>query len=128
MNTDRIRLFRERLLQQREGLVKIQNHFEKDATDFETREGAEAMSQDEFMSIASHELDRIKQIEGALDRINRGVFGICIRCDTPIPVAGLELSPEREHCVDCETELERERAHKSHSPMNERHPEDVGLQ
>lgn len=40
-------------------------------------------------------------LDAALDRLDRGVYGTCLRCGTPIPPARLELVPEADLCVAC---------------------------
>lgn len=40
-------------------------------------------------------------IERALDRIDRGTYGVCDRCGAPIPLERLEAIPEASACVDC---------------------------
>ena len=44
---------------------------------------------------------RFAQIEAALKRIKDGEYGICLDCDTAIPVKRLEIDPAVSHCVAC---------------------------
>lgn len=46
-------------------------------------------------------LERVGDIEAALDRVDRGVYGICERCTRPIALARLEVMPYARYCVDC---------------------------
>ncbi|MDP3963002.1 MAG: TraR/DksA C4-type zinc finger protein [bacterium] len=50
------------------------------------------------------------QVAAALDRIERGTYGICRNrhCSQEIPLKRLEAVPEAEHCVECQ-------AHHEHS-------------
>lgn len=45
-------------------------------------------------------LDR-QRAEAALERLDAGDFGFCIRCDEGIPVKRLEFDPAVTTCVDC---------------------------
>ena len=51
--------------------------------------------------------DRKKNIKIALERIEKGRYGICKRCNKEIPSKRLELIPETQYCVSCESELKQ---------------------
>ena len=44
---------------------------------------------------------RLIMLERALAKINDPVFGLCVSCGDPIPLARLQLMPETRVCVDC---------------------------
>ena len=46
-------------------------------------------------------LERLGDIDHALERIDEGVYGICERCGRPIALARLEAMPYARRCVDC---------------------------
>ncbi len=50
---------------------------------------------------------RIENIQQALDRVKKGRYGICKRCNMVIPSKRLELIPETQYCVTCESELKK---------------------
>ncbi|MBC7133686.1 MAG: TraR/DksA family transcriptional regulator [Roseovarius sp.] len=43
----------------------------------------------------------IARIRAALDRIRTGRYGICTRCEEPIPAARLDVLPETPLCQRC---------------------------
>lgn len=43
----------------------------------------------------------LNEIRAALDRVDAGTYGTCARCETPIPVARLELLLWAALCVRC---------------------------
>ncbi|MCC6207232.1 MAG: TraR/DksA family transcriptional regulator [Gammaproteobacteria bacterium] len=45
------------------------------------------------------------QIERALERMERGVYAVCVMCGEAIPLARLRAVPYTDRCVDC-AELE----------------------
>lgn len=45
--------------------------------------------------------DRLEQINAALQRIERGDYGICTRCGKEISPKRLEAMPEALTCIDC---------------------------
>lgn len=49
------------------------------------------------------------QIETALDRIENGVFGVCVLCKEPIAAKRLEIMPESPLCVPCREKRNRDR-------------------
>ena len=53
---------------------------------------------------------RLKQITQALTLIERGDYGLCLRCEEPIGYARLKARPESPYCVDCQDEIDRKHA------------------
>jgi RNA polymerase-binding protein DksA len=49
----------------------------------------------------------LKAIEGALERIHDGTFGICRSCGQPISEERLEAIPYATECIDCRRKGER---------------------
>jgi DnaK suppressor protein len=64
--------------------------------------------------VAIRNLDResrlLRSVEKALARIATGAFGVCLRCDEPIPEKRLRAVPWASHCIRCQEELDRRRA------------------
>ena len=52
----------------------------------------------------------LDRVERALDRIDLGTYGVCVRCGTPISQDRLEALPSAELCLPCQDLLEREEA------------------
>lgn len=46
-------------------------------------------------------LDDIAEIEAAMERMDRGLYGTCTRCEAFIPVAQLRLAPHKQECASC---------------------------
>lgn len=44
---------------------------------------------------------RLQQVELAIQRTERGNYGICVRCEEEIPPARLRVRPEAQVCVRC---------------------------
>ncbi len=47
---------------------------------------------------------RLQQIKRALEQIEQGNYGQCVRCGDPIPRGRLEIMPETRLCVSCASE------------------------
>lgn len=46
-------------------------------------------------------------IADALDRIDHGRYGLCERCDAPVPAVRLEILPTARRCMPCHRETYR---------------------
>ncbi len=44
---------------------------------------------------------RLQKIERALERIEKGSYGTCVKCGDEIPRGRLEIMPESAFCVTC---------------------------
>jgi RNA polymerase-binding transcription factor len=64
--------------------------------------------------VAIRNLDRqstlLKSVQAALARIEDESFGVCLRCDEPIPEKRLKALPWAAYCVGCQETLDRQRA------------------
>jgi DnaK suppressor protein len=64
--------------------------------------------------VAIRNLDRestlLKQVQGALLRLDEETFGICLRCDEPIPEKRLKAVPWAAYCVPCQEIVDRQAA------------------
>jgi DnaK suppressor protein len=49
----------------------------------------------------------LEQIRAALDRLDAGTYGRCVRCGDAILAARLEVLPYAETCIRCQNALER---------------------
>jgi hypothetical protein len=53
----------------------------------------------------------IDELRSALDRLDAGVYGICIRCRRKINGVLLDHDPARRVCAECEEEFSRSTLH-----------------
>ncbi len=58
-------------------------------------------------SLQKTELDELNLIDGALTRIERGEYGVCIDCGEPISERRLENFPYAARCIVCQEALEK---------------------
>ena len=50
-----------------------------------------------------HNLEiRLENINSALEKTEKGKYGICEKCDKEIPIERLRISPEAKFCLKCE--------------------------
>ena len=48
---------------------------------------------------------RLKNINLALEKIEKGKYGICEKCGKEIPIARLKVSPEARFCLKCSVKV-----------------------
>jgi DnaK suppressor protein len=62
------------------------------------------ISHDEFVSLRLNSLDyaQLRLVEEALDRLDSGDYGTCLRCEERIPAKRLEVLPWARYCVKCQ--------------------------
>ena len=77
------------------------NHMADGATDI--------AEQDRDMALIGTLQERMREVEHALERLDQGTYGVCERCDKPIPAERLEVRPFSTLCVDCQSQAERPR-------------------
>jgi DnaK suppressor protein len=53
--------------------------------------------------------DEIKAINEAIEKINKGTYGICEMCGEMIGMKRLEAMPFVKYCVDCQEDIERKK-------------------
>ncbi len=56
--------------------------------------------------LKSRELDELRAVEDAIDRIDADDFGICASCEDPIEIKRLETVPWARFCRACQEEME----------------------
>ena len=58
-------------------------------------------------SLGREDSNRLTMINNALDRIQQGKYGICLKCHKEIPIERLEAIPYAFMCIACKSEDER---------------------
>jgi DnaK suppressor protein len=77
------------------------------AGDDQADAGTKTFEREQEISLANGILDRLTQVERALDRLDAGTYGRCERCGNAIPKARLEAFPSVTLCVTCKQIEER---------------------
>lgn len=68
--------------------------------------GTDTFEQDNTILLMNNEGETLTQIEGALERIESGVYGSCVECSGKIPKMRLKIMPYTPFCVKCASERE----------------------
>ena len=77
------------------------------AGDDQADTGTKTFEREQEITLANSILDRITQVERALERLDEGSYGWCERCGNPIPVERLAAFPSATLCVSCKQLEER---------------------
>lgn len=63
--------------------------------------GSETYEMEKTYALKEQEMHRIQEIEQALDRVEKGIYGICALCGKEIGSERLEAYPEADICLEC---------------------------
>jgi DnaK suppressor protein len=77
--------------------------FGDDAGSFD-EETDESEEYSNYMGVKKSLEERLKAIEEALDKIDKGTYGICEKCNSKIEPEILEAVPESQLCKKCKSE------------------------
>jgi DnaK suppressor protein len=77
------------------------------AGDDQADTGTKTFEREQEISLANNILERITQVERALERLDEGNYGWCERCGNAIPVERLAAFPSATLCVSCKQLEER---------------------
>ena len=77
------------------------------AGDDQADTGTKTFEREQEISLANGILERITQVERALERLDEGNYGWCERCGNQIPVERLAAFPSATLCVTCKQLEER---------------------
>jgi DnaK suppressor protein len=114
MDKRKMRSFRDRLLDRREGLVgQVQaaelysRERDAEATQDPADMAANAYTKELLVSMSDNDRQLLNSIDEALVRIEDGDYGKCVRCGAALPEKRLEAVPWARHCIRCQDLHER---------------------
>lgn len=64
-------------------------------------------NRDVLLNLSETQRQKIKDIDAALERLEHGEYGICLRCEEEIAPKRMEVRPFSRYCIDCKTEVEK---------------------
>jgi RNA polymerase-binding protein DksA len=103
LTTRRARLLGDLSLMQDEALkVTAQDNSSDSVADT----GTDNYEQDFTLGLIESEEALAREVDQALVRIEQDAFGVCESCQTPIPLARLEILPFARYCVECQQKRE----------------------
>lgn len=120
MNERTLNSLKKKLLMEKEKLLKVlrkseeklkEDIFEKTGDRKFSYHLADMASDEEFVEemsiLATQAHRRLKEVEDALLRIERGEYGKCFKCEKNIEISRLRAVPYAKYCLKCQEEIER---------------------
>jgi DnaK suppressor protein len=115
MDNGKLDYFRQRLIRRREELQTLSKTGAQDAKPVELdQQRVGRLSRMDAMQVQamSSETERrrgieLSRIESALERIDSGDFGYCVKCDEDISEKRMEIDPSAPLCVECANKAEK---------------------
>ncbi len=101
------------LLEERARLLRLQRHDFAAATAMRQEGGEDdeelaalEADRDLLFSMSESERTRLREIDGALERMKEGTYGICLHSGEPIPLERLRLIPWAKYRADVQEMIE----------------------
>jgi len=113
MDNEKLEYHRKRLLKMRSEILDKAKKLKEDSYALGTdgiQDMADAASNsytsDILMSISDNDLQLLKDIDAALDKIAHGTYGTCEDCEEKINEKRLEANPVARYCITCKRQME----------------------
>ena len=117
MNSKKLPVYRKKLENIRVGLVGDVEQNLKSSKDSENHPAPDISDEatknyhSQFMqNLGDQEWETFKLVDEALEKIEKGGYGICQQCDNKIPEARLDVVPFAQYCIACQSAIEKEKA------------------
>ena len=114
MDKRRLKVYRDRLLDRREGLVgqvmeaeQYSRERDSEATQDPADMAANAYTKELLVSMSANDRKLLELVDEALARIEAGEYGECVHCGEPVQEKRLEAVPWARHCLRCQDLQER---------------------
>jgi DnaK suppressor protein len=114
MDKRKMKSYRDRLLERREGLFKQVNEAElssrerdSEATQDPADMAANAYTKELLISMSANDRRLLDLIDEALVRTEAGEYGDCVNCGEPVSEKRLEAVPWARYCLKCQDLQER---------------------
>jgi DnaK suppressor protein len=114
MDKRKMKSYRDRLLERREGLFKQVNEAElssrerdSEATQDPADMAANAYTKELLISMSANDRRLLDLIDEALLRTEAGEYGDCVNCGEPVAEKRLEAVPWARYCLKCQDLQER---------------------
>ena len=115
MNKEFLKKMKEYLLEQRKTLLASLADQSEDMRSLvktvesgdEADVAADVIDRTLLTALGEPDANRLQQIDNALDRINQGTYGRCVKCGKEIPQERLQVLPYALMCITCASAQER---------------------
>ncbi|HET9083065.1 MAG TPA: TraR/DksA C4-type zinc finger protein [Candidatus Limnocylindrales bacterium] len=70
---------------------------------------SQVFEQQRDLALRDRAAQQLELVDAAIERLDHGTFGVCVRCGEPVAAARLEALPWAAHCIGCQSALDRAR-------------------
>ena len=70
---------------------------------------SQVFEQQRDLALRDRATQQLALVDAAIERLDHGTFGVCVKCGEPIAVGRLEALPWASHCIGCQSALDRGR-------------------
>jgi DnaK suppressor protein len=70
---------------------------------------SQVFEQQRDLALRDHASQQLELVDAALERLDAGTFGACLRCGRPIAPGRLEALPWAAHCIECQSAIDKGR-------------------
>ena len=70
---------------------------------------SQVFEQQRDLALRERATQQLALVDAAIERLENGTFGACVRCGQPIAPGRLEVLPWAAHCIGCQSALDRAR-------------------
>lgn len=105
-----LQTFKEKLLVQKEEILEmVKKSFKPSGNEVgdEIDLASQTLEKELLYELTNHERQMLLNIEYALQKIEKGNYGICESCQTEIPSKRLKAMPYTRYCVTCQSRREK---------------------
>lgn len=88
-------------------LADLMRDYGDGAGDDQADAGSATLEREQELSLANNSRELLVQVSHALDRIERGTYGLCESCGEPIGKMRLQAFPRATLCMTCKQKQER---------------------
>ena len=125
MTKEQLERFKTIILEKREELLREMNQLKEDGLNSSPKEssgehssysfhmadqGTDTMEREKAFLFASRGGNFLYHLEQALDRIEKGEYGMCVSCGQEISHERLEAVPHARLCIQCKSKEEKAKA------------------
>ncbi|HEX9427531.1 MAG TPA: TraR/DksA family transcriptional regulator [Candidatus Polarisedimenticolia bacterium] len=114
MNKKQVEVYKKRLVEKKHDVTEAYNKnktygrlTEDEGTQDLADKASSAYTKEFLYSLSNTDRESLQQVDEALQRINKGKFGICIECGDDLNRKRLEAVPWASHCISCQEKVEK---------------------
>ncbi len=114
MNKKQTEVYKKRLVEKKHAVTEAYNKnktygrlTENEGTQDLADKASSAYTKEFLYSLSNTDRESLQLVDEALQRINKGTFGVCAECGDDLNRKRLEAVPWAKHCISCQEKVEK---------------------